>query len=349
MSREQMMPTVLNKSFVRLAEIDDFISLIWTARFYTCGDFELCADIARNDVLKVGYYVQRKNDNHLGVIENIKYEMSEDYHEMIIASGRLLPSVLGRRVISSQTQLNGLVTQCIKTLINENAIAPVKAARAIPGLSFTNTSGNTATMEAQYTGENLLDTISSICETYNVGFDCVLTNNNGFNFILYDGVDRSYDQNTNPYVIFSDKYDNLLTSEYNEDYKEYITDVLVGGEGDGVDKTMVWAAKNTKSGLDRYEGFFNAQNAVTNENIITQATYEKQLEGLGLEHVTDYTTAFSGQVDFTNVKLGIDLFVGDICTIENEKWHMYINSRLIEAIESIDESGVYSVIPTFGT
>lgn len=349
MSKNQMIPTILNTSFSRIAQIDDFISFIWTTRYYTCGDFELCADISRADVLKIGYYVQRANDSHLGIIEAIKYQMNEDYQQMIIVSGRFLPSILGRRVISAQTQLSGRVPECIKTLINENAINPVNPARQIPGLTFSSTVTNTDTMEVQYTSENLLDTISSICETYGIGFDCLLTNNNGLNFVLYNGVDRSYNQSENPYIIFSDKYDNLLTSEYNEDYKEYKTDVLVGGEGEGVDRTMVWAAKDTQSGLNRYEGFLDARNAVTNENIITQATYEKQLEGLGLEQITEFTTAFSGEVDFSGVELGIDINVGDICTIENESWQMFINSRLVEAIESIDESGAYSTVPTFGT
>lgn len=349
MSREQMIPTILDTSFNRLAIVDDFISFIWTTRYYTCGDFELCADIARADILTIGNYVQRQNDNHVGIIEAVKYQMTEEYQEMIIVSGRLLPSILARRVISSQTQVSGRVAECIRALINENAISPAVNARRISGLTFASHVTTTETMDAQYTGENLLSTVSSICKTYGIGFDCTLGNNNSFDFALYEGVDRSYNQSANPYVIFSDKYDNLLSSEYNEDYNNYVTDVLVGGEGEGVNRTMIWAAKDTKSGLNRYESFLDAQNAVTNDNIITQQTYEKQLEGLGLEQVTEYTTAFSGEVDFTGVELGIDIDVGDICTIENERWKMFINSRLVEAIESIGESGTYSAVPTFGT
>lgn len=349
MSRQQMSPTILDTSFNRIAEIDDFISFIWTTRYYACGDFELCADVSRADILTIGNYIQRKNDNHLGIIETIKYQMNEDFQEMIIASGRFLPSILARRVISSQIQLKGRVTQCIKSLITENAINPAIAARKINSLSFTNNSTSTQTMDAQYTGENLLETVSSLCETYGIGLDCTLNNNNGFSFKLYDGVDRSYNQSVNPYVIFSDKYDNLLSSEYDEDFTSYVTDVLVGGEGEGIDRTMVWSAKATKSGLNRYEAFLDAQSAVTNENIITQATYENQLKGLGLEKVTEYTTAFSGEVDFTGVELGTDINVGDICTIENTKWNMFINSRLVEAIESIGEDGAYNTVPTFGT
>jgi len=344
-----MTPTILGADFTRIAEIDDFISFIWTTRFYTCGDFELCAGISRADVLVIGNYVQRKNDDHLGIIETIKYQMDEERNEMIIASGRFLPSILARRVISTQTQISGLVAECIKALIDENAIAPTVTARQIPGLTFTSSVTSTEEMNTQYTGENLLDTVSSICETYGIGFDCTLGDNNDFDFLIYEGVDRSYNQSENPYVIFSDQYDNLLISEYDEDFSAYVTDVLVGGEGEGINRTMIWSAKDSQSGLNRYESFLDASSAVSNDNIITQETYEAQLEGLGLEQVTEYTTAFSGEVDFTGVELGKDINVGDICSVENTRWGMLINTRLVEAIESVSEDGTYSAVPTFGT
>ena len=344
-----MTPIILSADFTRIAEIDDFISFIWTTRYYTCGDFELCADISRADILVIGNYVQRKNDDHLGIIETIKYQMDEERKEMIIASGRFLPSILARRVISTQTQISGLVAECIKALIDENAIAPTVTARQIPGLTFTSSVTSTEEMDAQYTGKNLLDTVSSICETYGIGFDCTLGDNNDFDFLIYEGVDRSYNQSENPYVIFSDQYDNLLTSEYDEDFSAYVTDVLVGGEGEGINRTMIWSAKDTQSGLNRYESFLDASSAVSNDSIITQETYEAQLEGLGLEQVTEYTTAFSGEVDFTGVELGKDINVGDICSVENTRWGIFINTRLVEAIESVSEDGTYSAVPTFGT
>lgn len=345
----QMIPIILDRNFNRIAMIDDYISLIWTTRYYKVGDFELCAGISRISMLQIGNYIMRYGDNaHVGIIEEIKFQHDEDLQEMIIVKGRFLPAILARRVISSQTQVSGTIANAIQTLINDNAINPSIAARKISGLTFSSAITSAETMDAQYTGENLLSTIESICETYLIGFDCTLNDKNGFDFSLYEGVDRSYNQSANPYVVFSDKYDNLLTSEYTEDYNEYTTDVLVGGEGEGAARTMVWSAKQSQSGLDRYEKFLNASSAVTNENIITQATYEKQLQGLGLEQLTTYTTAFSGEVDFSGVVLGDTLNVGDICVIENSTWKLSINTRLIEVIESVGESGVYKAVPTFG-
>lgn len=352
MSREQMIPIILNKNYERIAEIDDYLSFIWTTRYYSAGDFELCTDISKASILQIGNLVMRKGDDHAGIIEKIQITRSDEKQEMIIATGRSLHQILARRVITTQTILSGLVTQGIKLLVDENIVNPVNPSRKISNFVIDMSSGSTASTaetDVQYTGENLLDVVSSLCETYSIGMDMILNDDNEFVFKLYDGIDRSYGQSANPYVVFSDTYDNLLNSEYDEDYSTFATDVLVGGEGNGVNRTMVWSAKDSKSGLERYEKFLDASNAVSNDNIITQATYEKQLEGLGLEAITEYTTAFSGEVDFTGVELGVDINIGDICTIENSTWGMYINSRLIEVIESIGEDGSYAAIPTFGT
>lgn len=348
MSKEQMMPFILNENFERVAQVEDFISFIWTPRFYAPGDFELCCRIEYSEYIYKGTYVARHNDDHIGIVEKIQYKLTDDQQEMIIASGRFLPAILARRIISNQTQLTGNVPQCIRLLVEENAINPTNAARTIPGLYFVNNSTSTEEMDAQYTGENLLDTLSSVCELYKIGMDGVLDEDKHIKFIIFDGVDRSVAQSTNPPVVFAQSFENLLNSEYEADYTEYGTDVLVGGEGEGISRTMVWSAKDTQSGLDRYEKFLDASSAVSNDQIITQETYEKQLEGLGLEELSEYTAAFSGEVDFSNVVIGEDINIGDLCTIKNERWGMMINTRLLQVIESVGEDGSYTVVPTFG-
>lgn len=345
-----MTPIIMDSSFNWIAQADDFISFIWTTRYYSAGDFELCVNSDYYDIITTNNYITRGEDySHVGIIEDIQYKYDEDHQEMIIAKGRLLTGILGRRVIASQTILQGSVTDCIQSLIEENAINPASNARKFTGLSFLNTSSVSEVIDVQYTGENLLETIESICETNGIGLDLVLNNDGTMTVKLYDGTNRSYSQNVNPYVIFSDTFDNLLSAEYEKDMTEYATDVLVGGEGEGTGRTMVWASEGSNSGFSRYEKFLDASTAVSNDEIITQATYESQLNGLGLNEITKYTTAFMGEVDFSGVKLGTDINVGDICVIEYSKWGMSINSRLVEVIESISEDGTYSAVPTFGT
>ena len=350
MSKNNMIPRIYNDERNIIAEIDDYISFIWTQRYYSPGDFELCVPISKLKYFMIGYFVFRKGDEYGGVIEKIEIKKTEEQQEMLIVSGRSFTSFLGRRVISTQQMITGSVLDGIELLINDNIINPSDYARAISNLEYSTTSQCSAEVEAQYIGENLLDVISDLCESNQIGMKCRWDHYmDTYKFETFDGVDKSYSQNVNPRIIWSDKYDNLYTSEYTEDFSEMATDICVGGEVISNERVIVWSAKDSKRGLERYEKFLDASNTIQNEQIITLEKYKEQLEGLGLAEVTNYTTAFSGEVDFSSIMQGNEVDIGDICTIQNSRWGMYVNSRVVEIIESVGEDGTYTVIPTFGS
>lgn len=343
-----IIPKILNKSLEAIGEIDDYSSLIWTSRYYQCGDFEIVVpiDSSHIDLLQKDFYVVRDDDENAGIIEDIQIERNEDQKEQMIVTGRFLPSILSRRIIATQTQLYGTVSAGVANLINDAIINPSIPARKIENFTISPTAFPEI-LEAQYTGKNLLTTIEDICQSNHIGFKTVFRDKK-FYFGLYKGVDRSYNQSTNPRVIFSDEYDNLLSSTYVQTSSSQVTDVLVAGEGEGLDRKMLWVSKENPTGLDRYEYFHDQRNMSTNDGNITDEEYTQQMKEEGLEQITTMTQVFDGTVYFDNIKFRDDVYLGDIIVIENKKWGIYINSRLIEVIESVDESGVYQILPTFG-
>lgn len=345
----EILPIVMNKQFEKLAVVDEYTSLIWTTRFYKCGDFELCVDVDQKTtgLFKEGYYIYREDDDNVGVVEKIQIQKTQDDQELLIITGRFLPSIIARRIIAQQTVVNGTVSTCVNKLLTDAIINPSIAARKISNF-ILGSYAISQTMQAQYTGDNLLDTISAIGQTYGVGFKVILNDQNQFVFTMFEGVDHSYDQSENPYVVFSDEYDNLLSSQYFEDYKELVTDVLVAGEGEGLDRKTLWVSEVNNTGLNRYEMYKDQRNLQSNDGEITEADYEAQMRESGLESITTITTAFTGTVYFGNVQWKQDVNIGDICVIENKKWGIYINSRLVEVIESVNEAGEYSIVPSFG-
>lgn len=345
----EMIPIIADTNFNRIAEIDNYSSFIWTTRYYNCGDFELCvpANVNNFDLFKKDYYIMRNDDDHTGIIEKIDIQRNEDGKETLIISGRFLSSILERRIIAVQTQINDTISNGIYKLIDDAVINPAIAERKIS--NFTRDNYTTSEkMSAQYTGKNLLDTISDICKTYGLGFKTTLTDDNKFYFQLFEGVDRSYNQAENPFVIFSDQYDNLLSSEYKEDYTAQVTNVLVAGEGEGLDRKTLWVTTENPSGLARREMYKDQRNLQSNDGEISESEYMAQMKEDGLESISKITQAFSGGVDFNSYRWKTDINIGDVCTIENTKLGIYINSRLIEVIESTSEAGEYSITPTFG-
>ena len=348
MIMEKMLPVIMNDQFERLAVIDDYSSFIWSTRYYTSGDFQLILDVSESNrsLFIKDYYVVRDDDENVGIIEDIQIQRNEDMKEQLIVKGRFLDAIIARRIIAVQTTVTGKISACIEQLLTENIINPSDSARQIDDFIISSYEIST-TMQAQYTGKNLLETISGICKTYGIGYKVTLNLNNEFVFQLYEGIDRTYDQNVNSWVIFSDTYDNLLSSQYEENYKDIATAVLVAGEGEGLDRKTVWVTDGS-TGLARHEVYKDQRNIQSNDGEISEEEYMELLEESGKESLTKYTTAFTGTVYFDSIKYKEDINVGDLCVIENSRWGIYINTRLVEVIESVNEAGEYSITPTFG-
>ena len=346
---KQIVPIIMDSSFVKLAPIDDYISLIWTSRYYEVGDFELVvnANKVNMGLFVQGNYIMREDDENVGIIEDIKIQSNEDLSDMLIVTGRFLASILGRRIIYPQTNVNYSLDTVIDRLIVLNIIFPSILQRRILNFRLGTHSIMSRNVQAQFDGENLLETISELCKTYGVGMKVVLNSSHEFVFSLYEGADHTYNQSERPYIVFSTDYDNLHSSEYEENYRSVVTAVLVAGEGEGVDRKTAWATDG-ETGLNRYELYDDTKNISSNDGQISDADYQKLLEEAGKESLTRYTTAFSGSVSFDNIKYREDVNLGDLCVIENPRWGLSINARLLEVIESVAETGEYSIVPTFG-
>lgn len=342
---------ILNKSLVIQGIIDVYTSAIWTERYYTSGDFELYVPATPEALalLQKEYFVARVDDTtKCGIIEKVTVETDAEAGAYITASGRNLSSLLSRRIIWRQATFNGYVEAGIRAMVEDALINPEDAARAINNLSLGSKIGLSDTFQSQQAGENLAETITLICQKYGIGYKIALDlPNSGFIFSLYKGEDRSYNQNTNPFVVFSPDFDNLISSEYSQDITGYKNTAQVAGEGQGIGRTKV-TINGTNSGLDRYEGYVDAQSTSENSGEVGTSDYEAMLEQQGYEFLAGVgiTEAMASEIaSDVNFKLNTDYFLGDIVQVINE-YGITMTPRVTEIIECQDTTG-YSCIPTF--
>lgn len=347
---------VLNKSLDVIAIVDVYESIIWTERYYEYGDFELYTAMTQDllNYIKTDNYIQRVGSDRVMIIEEIRIDTDSETGNHITITGRSLESILDRRVIWSQTTISGNLQNGIKKLVNENIISPSKEERKISNFIFKDSTDSQITgltVKAQYTGDNLYDVISKVCEEKSIGFKVSLNENKQFVFELYAGADRSYEQTNYPYVVFSPNFDNIINSNYLESKENLKNVALVGGEGEGTARKYL-AIGNT-SGLDRRELFVDARD-ISSEGedgqTLTTEQYNELLKQRGNEYLADYTdlVSFEGAVE-TNImyKYGVDFFDGDIVQIANEYGHE-AKVRILEVVISENEEG-NSVYPTFKT
>lgn len=340
-----MQVIIANEKFERIGIIEN-ASVIWTTRYYQTGDFELYMSATQDhlDLINQGSYVIRDDDkDNIGVIEDIVLENTPEDGDKLTVTGRFASGYyLSGRVIVQQTQLRGNFQDSIRNLVATNIVNPIDTNRKIDFIKLGKLDNTiTETLEMQTTGDNLLTKIEESSETVGIGFRMPLRDNNLY-FETYKGVNRSYSQNKNPWVILSDEYDNLKSCEYVVTSSEITNFAYVAGEGEGLDRRIVGTTNLAEepTGEFRREVWVDQRNISSNNEDITEAELINQMKEEGNESLIGLSEAFSGEISSQGYTYKKDYFIGDLVTVQKTKWNnIYINARIIEVIESEDESG----------
>lgn len=371
--------TVMNQTFEKMYILEAYESLLWIDKFNEPGTFELYT-LVNDDILeyfKPDYYLSCENSEHTMIIEDISIESNVEEGDKIKIIGRSLESILERRVIWKETifAANYNLQKAIRKLVNEALISTGTgdlAKRRIDNFELDSMSTDTSitslvlTDGAQYKGTTLLEAVQSLCTEYNIGFKVILSDDNKFIFSLYNGVDRSYDQNDRPYVVFSPTFDNLISSDYKEENSK-IRNVahVVGaekketnsqGEEEVVERPETTIG--TASGLERREMHVDASNISWeteeedeegHKTELTKPEYIKLLKQKGRSELAENNKnlkSFDAQCDTNGLYVyERDFFIGDTVQLTNE-YGTESKSRITEFTWSITTSGI-ETYPTF--
>ena len=168
---------------------------------------------------------------------------------------------------------------------------------------------------------------------------------------MYEGVDRTRDQNTVPFVEFSPEFDNIVNSRYLESKKTLKTVTLVAGEGEGAARKVTTVSLSSgTSGLDRRELFTDARDISSNVDggTLSDADYLALLVQRGKEKLAENvaTKIFDCEtIKDGNFIYGRDYGLGDIVQYRNDAG-IEVHARVTEFIRSHDASGE-DAYPTF--
>lgn len=337
----KMIPIVLNEDLQRVGMLDGFKSFIWTERYQRPGDFEIVYPITADalGLVKLGRYIIRDDRSEIGIIESINLTSEFGRGDSFLRiAGRFASSILGRRIIDTVAKFSRKTPGAIiRSLIEATITAPTDAKRKIEIFMMDSGASGTAKTHAQYTGKNLLEIVEALCSENDMGFRTYIKEGK-IALKLYYGTDRRAT------VVFSPAFDNLNSEEYRESIEERITNVLVAGEGEGTARKTAWATVDDPAGLDRYELYQDARNLRDTDET---AAYLTELRQEGLESITPFTKSHMAEVSLNGLTYKQDIDVGDIITIRNDAWGITETPRILEVIESMDETGRYSITPSF--
>lgn len=342
--------------------IDEIKSLIWTRRYWSCGEFKLLVPLTDRhaELIQNGLIVVRRGSDEAGQISYINISQDQNGLETIEAQGRFLTGWIGQRLVEPVLVMTGPSHTVLQRIVNDNLIRPADARRRIPSLNLADT-GALVTEDVTYASEqfaNALNECTARAQLAKIGFKIVtdIAAKRHF-FVVYKGLDRTSGQRVNPICIFSTDFDNVLTQEFVASHENMASAIYVGGGG-AMDEARKWieVSDDACTGLDRIEEYYDAADLTQTyikdgvEQTIPVDEYYRLLRARGEQTLAQKVEriAFHSMID---TRAGFayqrDYDVGDRVTCVNRRWHVKIDVRITEATESF-ESGRRDLSVTFG-
>lgn len=340
---------VLDRDRKQVLVIDNYISLIWAERYNDEGDFvlELPTLYLNNQNLKAGHYLVTKDTERFMIIQSIKPEFDAESGSKLVVTGPSGESILRWRTIEKPLFLDDLpIPYVIDSLISNNLMGPTNVKRAITHIELGWTPLSYVTFITDYIEvATLYDIITKICKSDGLGFKMTFVpESRNFKFLLYRGKDRSYHQNDNPHVEFSDEFDNVNSSSYYISIEGVANVAVVVTEDEKPELQVVPVYLGAEpEGVFRREAVVNGNDirrTVSGKPDLTDEEILSVITQRGHDHIIESIPVgiFDGDVDIHgSFKYGRDFFMGDLvqCILNG----LTTRARVTEIVYSNSESG----------
>lgn len=217
--------------------------------------------------------------------------------------------------------------------------------------------------ETQVFYENLFDFTEQLYLNHGVGAKLRLNRSNrDMLYEIYQGTRKEEE------IVFSRGNENLINTDYTEEWSEYKNFAMVGGEGEekivtdpltgfqtsrSTARTIV-TVDNGFTDIDRREVFVDASdlqssyeeevNGVTKKYTYDKKTYKSILHSRGIEELTienKFKIEFTGEIDVTNdrYKFNVDYYLGDIVKIRDDDFNIEVLVRVKKFIKVQNDEG----------
>lgn len=328
--------------------------------YYGVGEFQVYTRATKTALasLKEGNYITIPRRPFIWLIESVEQKFVAGRGYMISATGRQAKAILGKRIINEQTQLPNDLTTAVIALIRKHAGSSATAARIIDGLEELTSLIIQPITETQVSYENLLTYTDELLKAYEVGAELTITDAAAFRYRIYKGDDRSGN------IIFSQTFDNFISSAYTRSSAAFRSYALIGGEGEGTARILHEYDSNAGlKGIDRAEMFVDAKDVsskykdadgtekaldlTTAEGL---ATYKAWLLERGKAKTAEsgIVETFEGEIDTaaSPYQFGVDFYLGDRVRVQDDNLGVYITPRILKF--TIRQDRNYSELVEYG-
>lgn len=328
---------VYDKNLKFIGMIGRFTSLRWRRKYYEAGEFELHLPVTEKTkkFLNKDNIIIRDDAIEAGIIETVKTSDDGSKEEAVII-GRFLSSILDRRIIKNTINFSGSFLNGEREILNQ--MTPFKR------LIISNSMLESENVVFQSTYKNVYEYLNKLSRSSTIAHRIIVDlENKQFIYENYKGVDRTETQSVNPRYEFSENKKNYNNADYVYNAKTEKNYALVGGQGEGANRTLVEVSSGNYDDFDLREVFVDAKSESSNN--LTNSQYKEILKTKGKEQLSEPTESMEVTANTKDYRIRWDL--GDIVNAKKESWGKSIKKRIAE-IEEIIENANYKIYVTFG-
>ena len=325
---------LMDKDF-NIVKYISFINLQWIRRYYEPGEFNVQLPASEYDSSAV--YLFTKDRPEVGLIQKRQYADGYDGKVMQL-SGYFYEYKLNDKITYPRFNASGNIEVVARTIIStyKEDIPILQLGKANDPLL-----GSSITKES--TGDGLAAVIYELLQTQELSIRCLYDYvNNSMSAVVWQGKDRTQDQDVNSFVVFSEGFRNMQNEEIiidNSNFKNY---AVVIGNGRYEEGNQIEVIVDLRSNKNVYaQKLYVDQTGQTyDETKQTLDEFKEQLCQAGIEELAKYTDITS--VSFDTIDRGLtymkDYDLGDKCDVVLDSIGESYTVRIIEVTEVFKEN-----------
>jgi len=361
-------------NFMRIAVLDDYVSLVWAERFAEIGDFTLTVNFTKtyqtllkngvmlslgpNDYVDDGYAALTGVEEVM-IIEKTEVKDDDGGGTLLILTGRSLLSVLEKRVTgpaltpSGSAYDNGAATTADAVAIQLvtdscGATSPLSSNDVIPNLNFGQKGTTMYVVDLTIKVGQLYEKIKELADAYDFGFALRIKrvpdsfSSNGIsNFNVWFTTRLGTNRSIQPNPLTIDREPVLFSADLGTidqlDEISSITEYYNAAYVYGKDKAVIVEdSEGPFTGWARKVLYVDASDLTGTTTSVTDKLTNRGLIALKKQKVTN---AIDGVVPDDSVyKLGVHYYLGDYVQVRSRTGTKYV-MQVMEYVRSFDANG----------
>ena len=326
----------------------------WTYVYYAMeisGDGAFTVNVSSGDKslpYLIKYNMILFEEGVMGVIDNKRKDREKDSY--FIVEGKMLNCVLNYRTFIKTQTFNGKISDIVKLMITNNMISPEDNKRKMALIKLSEEEGafpvSNSEYSMQYTGKKVSYGIQDVLQNESWGYTLLPIINpivsdqggnlRGIELSLIKPIDHTINNTGgNLPVVFSYKNGNIKNISYSEDATTYANVMVVAGEGEGANRTVVEVGDTSAQDWYRIEEYIDArdiQKQSDTDIVLTDDQYLELLKQRGKKKQEEHIvfTSLSGTAISTSklYKFGVDCKLGDFVSVIDDSLGLVADTQI---------------------